>query len=165
MSATRERLIALERAQVIDPLDRRVAEALARLTGEDSADMAVVVALAVRAPRQGDAHLDLDHLDDPVAHGLVDPEADGATDVAAVLALLPSSAVARAACQVSPIVAVVDGGDVPVGLGDRPLVLRGRRLATDRLDRAEGRLARALGRLIDRDLDATAVPAVTSFPT
>jgi len=125
---------AFNRAGILAPADVHVALRLARLVGEDSEEVLLGVAFAVRAPRVGHVRVELGLVRDTAAVDVED-----AVDVDALP--WPATAGWCAALAASPLVAV--GADGP---DDRPLRLVGQALYLDRYWRDEGEVADELGR-------------------
>jgi exodeoxyribonuclease V alpha subunit len=115
---------------LLSPADVHVAVRAAELVGEESEDVQLAVALAVRGPRLGHVFVDLATIAQTAA-----VESDEPVDLSA----LPWPVVGEwvAAVGSSPLVAV---GDEDVS-GDRPLRLLGTRLYLDRYWREERRVA------------------------
>lgn len=146
----------LRDAGVLGDIEPLVGDALARLTGDGSDEVALVAALAVHATRRGHVALDLATI---AADGVAGDD-DRSVDVA-----LPGADDLLAAVRSSPAVRVVDrdrDDDRPV-VGDAPLVLDGGLIYLDRYWRHERRLAAALRARAERrheiatagDVDAT----------
>ncbi|UPK76815.1 exodeoxyribonuclease V subunit alpha [Nocardioidaceae bacterium SCSIO 66511] len=127
-------LAEFNRAGVLAAADVHVAEALGRLGGEDSAEVLLAAAMAVRSVRLGSACVDLSTVQDTTV----------VEDVAIAELAWPTTASWCDAVARSPLIA--SGGDDPVGV---PLRLEGSALYLDRYWRDE--------RLVAETIDATHV--------
>jgi exodeoxyribonuclease V alpha subunit len=124
-------LRAFNHAGVLSAADVHVARRLGALSGEDDETVLLAVALAVRAPRLGHVHVDLERIRRTVA-----VEAEDPVDLEALPWPSPADWVARVAA--SPLVAAGDDGAV------RPLRLLARWLYLDRYWTEEVSVAGAL---------------------
>ena len=135
-------LTEFNRAGILASSDVHVALRLARLGGEQDADVVLAAALAVRGPRQG--HVRIDLLDAPRTL-TTDPDDSGAGQSLP----WPDPGEWTARLAASPLVSV--GPDGPV---NRPLRLVGTALYLDRYWRDEGAVASQLrSRLEAQDSD------------
>ena len=121
-------------AGVVDAADVHVARVLARLAGEDDESVLLALALAVRGPRLGHVHVDLERIRDTAAVDAEEP-----IDLAALDWPEPRPWIARVSA--SPLVAT---GDRPVAGEVRPLRLVGSWLYLDRYWAEEVGVARSL---------------------
>ena len=121
-------------AGVVDAADVHVARELARLAGEDDETVLLALALAVRGPRLGHVHVDLERIRDTAAVDAEEP-----IDLAALDWPEPRAWIARVSA--SPLVAT---GDRPVAGEVRPLRLVGSWLYLDRYWAEEVGVARSL---------------------
>jgi len=125
------RLREFNQAGVLSAADVHVARRLGALGGEDDETVLLAVALAVRAPRLGHVHVDLERI-----RGTAAVEAEDPVDLEALPWPAPGDWVARVAA--SPLVAAPDDPGV------RPLRLLGGWLYLDRYWNEEVSVARAL---------------------
>ena len=121
-------------AGVVESADVHVARELARLAGEDDETVLLALALAVRGPRLGHVHVDLERIRDTAAVDAEEP-----IDLAALDWPDPRSWIARVSA--SPLVAT---GDRPHAGEVRPLRLVGSWLYLDRYWAEEVGVARSL---------------------
>jgi exodeoxyribonuclease V alpha subunit len=121
-------------AGVVDAADAHVARELGRLGGEGDETVLLALALAVRGPRLGHVHVDLERIRDTAAVDAEEP-----IDLADLDWPEPQSWIARVSA--SPLVST---GDRPVAGEVRPLRLVGSWLYLDRYWAEEVGVARAL---------------------
>ncbi len=121
---------------VLASIDLHVAAHLARRAGVLDPDLVLAMALAVRAPRRGHIHVQLDALR---VEDLLPPQPEGAPTVPPGLAL-PGAGWAAAVARATPLVRSASEPDRPT-----PFVLQGTALYTDRYFRYQRGLAERLG--------------------